>query len=649
MTTAKRLQLMLVITILFGLSVMFSIHLLSKVIRFQHLNFIYFKNVSELVEVLEDYPETPLYTSDILERLEKIQQQPIQCDAMINSLDEYMMKMIKTDNIIKLCNYNMLMVSELIIDLNQHKAPMIIDDVLVDGLHFSAEMFNINSKQLEVPIEKSGLFTIKIVSWLVIPFSIFVILTSVIIFRKIHIKTTKLHEAITALESSEEEKKRLAYYDTLTKLPNRNLFTEILEHEIHQVVRYKIPFALLYIDLDRFKFINDTLGHQAGDDLLIQVSKRLNKCIRVSDTLARFGGDEFLLIISGLNSEKNAAIVAKKIIDTVSSPFVIGEHEMHISASIGIVICPENGLDCSILLKRADIAMYEAKANGKNQYHSYKEDTINHKTESRLMLDKDLRHAIEKGELLLYYQPVINLSTNTIVGVEALLRWKHNTMGIISPVDFIPIAEENGMIQKIGEWVISEACKQCKIWRDNGHTEFHVAVNVSALQLKDNTLPLFIRDSLDHYSLPEDALNIEITESVFYSQDNKSLSNLQQLSELGVRLLLDDFGTGYSSLSTLHGLPFDVIKIDRGFMDVHHPKKRIMTQTIIDMAKNFGMQTIAEGVEDQDAADFLKRSGCKYAQGYYFQHPVSVEELDITKVYSPLIDTANVTPLLSKA
>ena len=645
MTTAKRLHLMLAITTLFGFSAMFSIVQLSKVIQFQHLNYLYLKNVSELSDVLSKYPETSLVTSDILQKLEEIREQPVECNTMMNGIDKNVLKMIGADIAISLCNNDILMATELIGALKQYKAPEIVDKVLIDSLVSATKEFNLNSKKLEAPVDKTGRFTIQFVSWIIIPFSIFVILISIFIFRKIRIKTMQLHEAISALEKSKEEKKRLAYYDTLTSLPNRNLFSEILEHQIQQVKRYGNSFALLYIDLDRFKFINDSLGHDAGDDLIVQVSKRLNKYTRDSDTLARFGGDEFLLIITGSNLEKHATVVAEKIIHKIAMPFTLDEHEMYISASVGIAYCPANGLDSMTLLKRADMAMYEAKTNGKNQYHVFEEKSSNRMTEHRLILEKDLRHAIENNELLLHYQPVINIKNLNTVGAEVLLRWKHKTKGMISPVEFIPIAEETGMIIEIGDWVINEACKQCKKWRESGRSDFHVAVNVSAQQLKNSKLPSFINSALHHYKLPAEALNIEITESVFYAEDTKSKNILNQIGEMGVHLLLDDFGTGYSSLSTLHGLPFNTIKIDRSFMDIHHPRKRIMTQTIVDMAKNFGMQTIAEGVEDKYALDFLRNLGCEFAQGFFFQKPVTAEELNITRNYAPAQLESNVTAI----
>lgn len=645
MSTAKRLRIMLMITVLFGLSSMGSMIQLSKATKLHHMNYMYMTNVADLHEEVDKHVKIPLKKEKILEKLKSVEKSQSECLSLINWFDKVIVQLIKADDMIALCQNDKLLLEQLLEDLHYHEGEILDDPVLIDSLEHSTYVFTRNSRLLESPVELTGSFIIKMAFWLIVPFSIFVIFFSIFIFDRIKQKTARLQDAINALEASEEEKRTLAYYDSLTSLPNRNLFTQILDYELNQVKRYKHSFALLYIDLDRFKFINDSLGHDAGDDLIAQVSERLKTCTRRSDTLARFGGDEFLLILSGKDSSKYAKVVAEKIISEISRSFILADHEMHISASVGITFCPKDGQDSTTLLKRADIAMYEAKTNGKNQYYVYEKDSINHKTEHRLMLEKDLRKAIGRDELMLYHQPVINLSDYHSSGSEALLRWKHTTKGMVMPIEFITIAEETGMIIELGEWVIDQACKQCKLWRETGQPNYRIAVNVSALQLKSNKLPKYVNDRLMHYSLPKDALEIEITESTFYGEDENSLRNLNALSEIGVRLLLDDFGTGYSSLSSLHGMPFDIIKIDRSFMDIQHPKQRIMTQTIIDMAKNFGMSTLAEGVEDQAAVDFLHRNGCEYVQGFYFQRPVPAEELNINKDYRAIVSSSNVTPI----
>jgi diguanylate cyclase (GGDEF)-like protein len=644
MTTTNRLNLMLTITILFGLIALFSIMKLSKAVQLHHLNFLQSQHVTELSKELINYPKFPLVTKTIINNLETIRIQSVACINLLNEVDKFIMRLIGVGSATSLCDKNKSLIELLLQGLQAYKAPMIVDPVYIDSLNHAIKVLRINSEQFGIQIGKLSKFTSRLVIWLFFPFTCFIIITSIYIFRKLKIKSACAKNAIAALEKSQKEKEKLAYYDSLTTLPNRNLFTELLKHKINQVKRYNASFALLFIDLDRFKSVNDTLGHDAGDELIIQVSKRLKKCLRESDTLARFGGDEFLLILSGQNSDKHVHIVASKIVEAVAKPYAIGGNEIHVSASVGICFCPKNGLDSSTLLKRADIAMYEAKRNGKNQYHIF----INNKSENRIHLEKDLRHAIEYDELLLHYQPVININNFNIAGVEALIRWQHHTKGMISPDEFIPISEETGMIHEIGNWVINQSCKQCKTWRESGRPDFHIAVNVSAFQLKNYKFPMYINDVLSHYSLPSDAIYIEITESAFYSEDKKSLENLNQLSEMGMHLLLDDFGTGYSSLSTLHGLPFNTIKIDRAFMDVSHPKKRIITQTIIDMAKNFDMEIVAEGVEDQDAVDFLSNLGCQFAQGYFFQKPIPADELNTSKNYKQTPSISNITAIGNK-
>lgn len=631
MTTTRRLHLMLIFTIMFALFSLFSIIQLSKALQLHHLNFIFIQNINILSTMLKEHPEKPLFTKEITERLKKINKLSGECLSVFNKSSGYIIKFKQTEKIISICEGNQSFINFIIEDMTYYKEDKITDPIFIDSLIYAAKAFRINSANYARPVNEFANSIKMMIKTLFLPFTFLIIFTSSLVLRKIKLKTFLLHDAIDKLEESKKEKEKLAYYDILTKLANRHLFSKILEHEINQAKRYNHSFAILNIDLDRFKLINDTLGHDAGDDLIIQVSKRLQACTRSSDTVSRFGGDEFVMLISGPNSEKDAAIVADKVVEQIAQPFMLGENEMHISSSVGISYFPENGEDIPTLLKHADIAMYEAKQNGKNQFRAF-DNTIINKIEHRLTLEKDIRNCIEK-ELSLYFQPVVNLRTMTIIGAESLVRWKHKEKGMISPEEFIPIAESIGLIDAMGEWVINEACKQCKIWRETSDKHFSVAVNVSARQLKNNKLVDFIKERLAYYELPVSALDIEITESVFYGDDPHAIDNINKLSETGLKLLLDDFGTGYSSLSSLHGMPFDFLKIDKSFMSVKHSKKAIMTKSIIDMAKNFNLEIVAEGVEDQDAVDYLLEHGCIYAQGYFFQRPVPAEELDITKKY----------------
>lgn len=380
MSTAKRLQLMLTITVLFGLTSVFSIIQFSRATQFHQINFLYLTNVSALAKELDNYPEIRLETKKIISSLENIKSLSLKYLSMTSKFDRYIMKLIKADNVISSCQNTTHLAEQLLERLHNHSSDEIVDVSIVNPLIYSIDTFNLTSKQLGTSVDKIGTLTTQLTLWLIIPFSLFVTFFSFYIFKKIRIKNTELHCAITALAESEEEKKILAYYDSLTSLANRNLFTQILEHELKQVSRYNNSFALFFIDLDRFKHINDTLGHDAGDDLLVQVSQRLKLCTRESDTLARFGGDEFLLILSGKDSDKYVKIIAEKILSALSRSFKLGEHEMAISASIGVAMCPMHGIDSASLLKCADTAMYEAKMNGKNQYSCYEEDDSSNST-----------------------------------------------------------------------------------------------------------------------------------------------------------------------------------------------------------------------------------------------------------------------------
>ena len=643
MTTTKRLHLMLIFTIMFALFAFFSIIQLSKALQLHHLNFMFIHNIDILSEMLDEYPDKPIITKNVVDRLNKIKKVPEECLTVFNATSGYIFKFEQTQKIKSICEENQSFVNFLIEDLMFYEEQQITDAIIIDSLNHAEKVFHINSSNYEEPVDAFAKTIKKMITSIFLPFTLLIIFTSSFVLRKIKLKTVLLHDAIDKLEESKKEKEKLAYYDNLTELANRHLFSKILEHEMHQAKRYNHTFAILNIDLDRFKLINDTLGHDAGDDLIRQAAVRLTTCTRSSDTVARFGGDEFVMLISGPNSEKDAAIVADKVVKQIAIPFMLDEHEMHISSSVGISYYPKNGEDIPTLLKHADIAMYEAKENGKNQYRAF-DNTIINKLEHRLTLEKDIRNCIER-ELSLHYQPVVDLRTRRIVGAESLIRWKHRDKGMISPDEFIPIAESTGLIDAIGEWVINEACRQCKIWRDSDNENFTVAINVSARQLKNNKLVTFVKETLDRYDLPVDALDIEITESIFYGDDPNAINNLNELSRMGLKLLLDDFGTGYSSLSSLHGMPFNFLKIDRSFMDIKHTKKEIMTKSIIDMAKNFHLEIVAEGVEDQEAVDYLLEHGCIYAQGYFFQRPVPADELDIKKIFNQEETGSNIIPL----
>jgi diguanylate cyclase (GGDEF)-like protein len=386
-------------------------------------------------------------------------------------------------------------------------------------------------------------------------------------------------------------------------------------------------FAILFIDLDRFKDVNDTRGHAQGDKLLIAIAKRLFDVVATNGTVFRFGGDEFVALIQ-FDEIEEVNRIAKHLVLSISNPILLTKAEVHVTASIGISIYPLNAYDAESLIKYADTAMYQAKKEGKNKYLFYQE-TFSKEHALRLSYESQLRSAIPKGQLKIVYQPVVDLTTLETKGTEALLRWHLDDDTIIPPDIFIPIAEYSGQIIEIGEWVLRHACHQNKIWRDSGAKNLTIAVNVSPFQLYHPNFTKSVQDVILEFDIPYHCLEIEITESMTISENDCFLNTLNELSKMGVRLLMDDFGTGYSCLSYLRTLPFNVLKIDKSFVTEYDT----IASTIIAMGKQLDMKIIAEGVETQQALTKLQQQQCDYAQGYFFQRPISPEQLDIFKVY----------------
>ncbi len=413
-----------------------------------------------------------------------------------------------------------------------------------------------------------------------------------------------------------------AFHDALTGLPNRRLFENRLELALAQAERYGTIFATMFIDLDGFKHINDTLGHEVGDELLLAVTKRLKERTRDSDTLARMGGDEFALIITNLRYKDDAIRVGQSYLALFQDIFEVPSHSLSVGASIGISLYPSDGRDLSSLLRHADSAMYQAKNAGKNSVCSFTQELAD-KAKERLDLENDLRKALENNELELYYQPQICLETGTQVGVEALLRWIHPRRGFISPVQFIPIAEETKLILPIGEWVLKEACRQTVAWQKEHGVSMQVAVNISALQFDRFDFLDTVTNALEETGLDPHCLELEVTESVVMQDVNTVIERLNELRNLGISIAIDDFGTGYSSLQYLQQLPLDKLKIDRSFINTIDPQTgSALVETIIMLAKRFGLKILAEGIEEKEQLEFLVALGCNEAQGYYFSKPV---------------------------
>jgi diguanylate cyclase (GGDEF)-like protein len=433
---------------------------------------------------------------------------------------------------------------------------------------------------------------------------------------------------------AERHVRQLAYNDALTGLPNRLLFVEYLNHAIAQTKTSNGVLAVLFLDLDRFKFINDTLGHEAGDQLLATMAQRLKGCVRADDCVARLGGDEFTVLLDDLPNIGVAASVAQNICRTVSAPLIVGGQEVVVTASIGISLYPDDGQDVSSLLRHADTAMYRAKHGGSG--FCYYESTMEVAISDRLKLENDLRRALERDEITVFYQPVIHTGSGKIAGVEALVRWMHPEHGIVSPADFIPIAEETGLILPLGERVLRTACVQARAWLDSGLADFHVAVNLSAKQLEQPDLRAIILSALHDSGLPASALVLEITESVLMQRAKESIGILHDLRSLGIGLSIDDFGTGYSSLSYLKHLPANTLKIDRSFIqDIPDDKDAVAIVTgIMALAHSLRMKVVAEGVETPAQQQTLARLNCDHLQGFLFSKPLPAEVIE-TQLLAP--------------
>ena len=430
---------------------------------------------------------------------------------------------------------------------------------------------------------------------------------------------------ITERKKAEETIHYMAHYDSLTNLANRRLFTQLLNSALHKAEHNQESLCVMFIDLDRFKNINDTLGHLIGDALLQSVAVRLLSCLRDSDVVSRQGGDEFTLFLSNI-SRKEADAVARRIIKTISKSLTLDHLELYITPSIGISMYPDDGETVEKLIKHADAAMYLAKECGKNNHQFYTKE-LQQATLKKLKLETDLRKALEKNQLILYYQPKINIITGKIIGTEALIRWDHPKLGIVSPDQFIPLAEETGLIVPIGEWVIRSACKQAKIWQDEGHPNLTIAVNISLRQFMQNNLHEVIGEILDETGLTPEYLELEITESMALDV-NYTMRVLKRIKSLGVSISIDDFGTGYSSLSYLSQFPIDRLKIDQSFVRNLNSSNQAIIKSIIDIAHNLNIEVIAEGVETEEHVNFLHGQMCKEAQGYYFSKPLPNHEID---------------------
>ncbi|TKI57074.1 EAL domain-containing protein [Brevibacillus antibioticus] len=432
---------------------------------------------------------------------------------------------------------------------------------------------------------------------------------------------------VTDRKRSEETIHHLAYHDALTDLPNRRMYVQQLSKEMIQAKRFQSNLAVLFLDLDRFKDVNDSFGHDVGDMLLIKAAKRLQACLKPGDVVARLGGDEFTIMQNQVQDRNEVTALAEQIMYQLQRPFELAGHVFTVSCSVGIALYPQDGDNPEDLLKRADTALYTVKSRGKNGYDFF-DPTMEAKSLERILMENEMRKAIEQEQFQIYYQPKIDIATSAMTGMEALVRWVHPELGIIPPNRFIPIAEETGMILALGEWILKQACKQNKIWHDQGYT-LRVSVNLSARQIYQKDLIEMIKDILQETNLSPDWLELEITESIFVKME-EATAVLQQIRDIGIQISIDDFGTGYSSFSYIKSLPVDTIKIDASFIrDIHHNQEsQAIVKAIVTIAQSLNMNVIAEGIELHDQVAALKENGCDHGQGYLFSRPLPTDAFD---------------------
>lgn len=433
---------------------------------------------------------------------------------------------------------------------------------------------------------------------------------------------------ITDRKHAEDQLRYLAHYDSLTGVANRYSLNKRLEGLIYTAKKYNQLLAILFLDLDRFKQINDTLGHSYGDLLLKSVSQRLKGLLKNKDMIARLGGDEFVIVLPNLKHPKEAVRIAEMIIEALSRPFLLNMQEVYISTSIGISFYPLDGGDIEALLRNADKAMYEAKSAGRNQFELY-HTKMHHNESGQMLLENYLRKALDRNEIFLVYHPVIDPKTKRIVSVEALVRWKHGKLGLIPPAEFIPLAEESGLIIPISEWIIQKACEDLKTLHLQGRTNLRMSINISAFHFNQVNFVKSISDIFQLTNVNPNYIDFELTESMIMPKASESVNKLVKLKQLGVKLSIDDFGTGYSSLSYLNRFPLDILKIDKSFINgiALYEEDCSIVEAIITMAHRLHLKVVAEGVENKKQFDFLKKENCDYIQGFYISKPIPLYKL----------------------
>ena len=633
MTIQRQLIVILLATLLFAFSALFGLLQVSKGARFHQLNVFHLTHTMALSDlVARAAPEIPP-VEEVRMLVNSIRDQPVACLELIQPWDEVAMELMGTIQAIALCHDDLALADQVTRDLagfEQGKfSTAEMRRILVDSTH----QFSDHSILFEDPIAKT-VDGINFIATTTIPIlaSIALVVT-LTVSRRINKIVLAQNESTRALEESEQKNRMLAHYDSLTDLPNRNFFNDRLERAIARSRRRAESLGLMFIDLDRFKNVNDTLGHDAGDQLIQMAARRIEAALRKTDTVARFGGDEFVTIVEGAKNQSDLEIAAQKIVETIQRPFNIQGVSNYVTASVGVTCFPADGSDTETLIKNADIAMYEAKARGKDQFAFY-ETALEDTTRNNQLREDQLRGAIERDEFELHFQPVVRLDDLQTCGFESLLRWTHHEAGRITPDVFIPIAEESGLIIEIGEWVLTKAVAQAVRWNADPEAQVQVAVNVSGIQLLSPGFTQSVEDILSRSGIDRSLIDLEITESQMLTEDPRCVRTLSELSEIGIRLLMDDFGTGYSCLANLHQLPFDVLKIDNSFL--RERNNNPIASAVIGMADALNMDVVAEGVETTEVLEFLLARRCRYAQGYLFGKPAPADQVDPTQHYRDL-------------
>lgn len=621
------LAIMLTITAICVLAVV-GVAQMAKVAHFHELNALHLQASVDLHALLPneqtEHPDGALLRAAVA----NIRTYSRACLDEAGQLERLVIHLLGEGTLLTLCEEDVAQADQTLAMIDAYEQGGLSANALLDTLGHSTSDFMARSSAFILPVTSTGNIMLRAVLSGMLVIAVIAISVAIGIVRKISATVRELHHVNESLAASELRNRQLALYDNLTGLPNRNLFVDRLDQAMATAQRSQGSLAVMFIDLDRFKDVNDSLGHSAGDELLTVIGGRLHSVLREIDTVARLGGDEFAIIVSDIAQAGDPVRVAQRVMDVVGAPVLIAGQETQVSASIGITLYPQDARDGAALLKNADLAMYEAKSSGRNGHRFYSQGS-DASTRLRLRTEQQLRRAVAGGEMRLHYQPIVDLSTGATVGAEALVRWMHPEDGLVYPDAFIALAEENGLILEIGAWVLHEALAQGAIWRQT-NPQFTIAVNVSVRQLRDHGLIDLLTDLLDRYELPAACVHVEITENLFLSGDDLALSTLHMLGELGVVLSIDDFGTGYSSFGYLRQLPFQILKIDRSFVR-NLPESRdgaAVASAIVSMAAALDLTVVAEGIESERHRRFLQSLQCQLGQGYLFSKPVPAEEFN---------------------